>query len=307
MYPFKKVLICLETSELDRTLVNFANFIAQNAQSKDIYFMNVIKHLHIPKEVLQEFPQMIDNAIKEREEKMRSFVAEHMGENHDTNIHYIIENGRIATKILKFAEKEKIDLIIIGRREKAAQSGMLAQRLARRASCSLLIVPEGSTPRLEHMLVPSDFSDYSVDAVRKALELAKNTTSKPVITIQNVFSVPTGYHYTGKSYKEFVKVMEKNAEKDFKKFSRHFDFGELKINVEYSLDNNEDPVGDIYEMAGKIKANLIVIGAKGRTAATAFFLGSMAERLIQVDSEFPMLVVRPKGRNAGFWDFIKEI
>jgi nucleotide-binding universal stress UspA family protein len=52
---------------------------------------------------------------------------------------------------------------------------------------------------------------------------------------------------------------------------------------------------------------MIIIGAKGRTAATALFIGSLAERLIQINNKVPLLVTRPKGKNAGIIEYILEI
>ena len=47
---------------------------------------------------------------------------------------------------------------------------------------------------------------------------------------------------------------------------------------------------------------LRLIFFKGR-----FDRGSIAERAIQMNKQFPLLIVRPKGQNAGFIDFILDI
>ena len=75
----------------------------------------------------------------------------------------------------------------------------------------------------------------------------------------------------------------------------------------YSQDINDNPVTDIYDMAHEVQADAIIFGAKGRNAATAFFIGSIAERVIQIDSEFPLMVVRPKGKTSGLLDILMEI
>ena len=54
MYPIKKLIVCLDQSPLDQTLIAFAGFIAKVNQVKKIYFTNVIKNFSLPKE-LQEF------------------------------------------------------------------------------------------------------------------------------------------------------------------------------------------------------------------------------------------------------------
>lgn len=307
MYPIKKVLIGLDLSDLDKTMMQFADFLAERSNVEDVHFLYIIKNLQVPPDVLKEFPDMIDKVIAEKEAAMREGFAKHASNEHKANIHFHVFTGKIADNILKFSKKYSIDMIVMGRREKAEQSGSLAQRLARRAACSLLIIPEGTVPKMDKILVPSDFSDYSELAIEEAIEIASRNNFETEIVIQNVFTVPSGYHYTGKSFEEFAEVMRKNAEKDYKRFIKNIDTKNIKIKATYSQDINDDVTTDMIDKAREINANAIIVGAKGRTATTAFFLGSIAERLIQLDSDIPLMVVRPKGKNAGLMEFLKEL
>ncbi len=307
MYPIKKVIIGLDLKKLDQTMVEFADFLANAPAVEDIYFVNVIKNLYVPKEVLKEFPEMVENAIKERKTEMEKKVADFSTGEPNVKFHFNVLNGKIADSILKFTKEKDIDLIVMGRREKANESGALSQRLARRSACSLLIIPEGTSPKMDRILVPSDFSDYSKLALEEAINIAHYNHNSTEITIQNVFTVPTGYHYTGKSFEEFTEVMRENAVKNYNKFIKKFDTKDIKIKAVYSQDTNEDVTTDIIDKAREINANAIIIGAKGRTSTTAFFLGSITERLIQLDNDIPLMIVRPKGKNAGFLEFLKEL
>lgn len=300
-------MIGLDLSNLDKTMVEFADYLSRSSVVEDVYFVNVIKNLYVPKEVLKEFPDMVDNAIKERKDEMKKIFEQHTSGEHEANIHFVVLKGRVADSIFKYTKQADIDLIVMGRREKLKQTGALAQRIARRATCSLLIIPEGSTPKMDKILVPSDFSDYSKLAVQQAINVARNNQNSTEIIIQNVFTVPTGYHYTGKSFEEFSEVMKKNAVKSYKKFIGEIDTKDVKLRAVYSQDTTEDVTTDMIEKARKVGANAIIIGAKGRTATTAFFLGSIAERLIQFDNDIPLMIIRPKGKNAGFLEFLKEL
>ena len=284
MYLIKKMVVCLDQTSLDQTLIQHAAFIAQVNQTKKIYFVNVIKNLSIPKEVLEEFPNLVENMVNERQEAMESMVK----------------------KILKLAEEKSADMILIGRKVHLPGTGVASTRLARRASCSLLIVPEGSVTKMKRLLVPSDFSDYSKDALEEAIMIAEKHGGLEIVC-QNVFTVPSGYHYTGKTYDEFTQIMRMHAEINYKKFIRKIDTKGNTITPVYTQDVNDDPVEEIVAKAKEIDADGIIIGAKGRTAATALFIGSMAERLIQYNDSIPLLVTRPKGKNAGILDYILEI
>lgn len=306
MYLIKKMVVCLDQTSLDQTLIQYAAFIAQVNQTKKIYFVNVIKNLSIPKEVLEEFPNLVDNMVSERQEAMECMVKEHFLNPKGISLNYIVKEGSLSKKILKLAEEKSADMILIGRKVHLPGTGVASSRLARRASCSLLIVPEGSVTKMQRLLVPSDFSDYSKDALEEAIMIAEKHGGLEIVC-QNVFTVPSGYHYTGKSYEEFTQIMRIHAEINYKKFIRKIDTKGHKITPVYTQDVNDDPVEEIVAKAREMGADGIIIGAKGRTAATALFIGSMAERLIQYNDSIPLLVTRPKGKNAGILDYILEI
>ncbi|MBB6325468.1 nucleotide-binding universal stress UspA family protein [Algoriphagus iocasae] len=308
MYLIKKLIVCLDQSPLDQTLVQYAEFIARVNQTKKIYFVNVIKNLTVPKEVLEEFPNLVENMINERKESMEETVKENFKNTKGISLNYVVKEGSLSKKILKLSEEKSADMILIGRKVTLPGTGVASLRLARRASCSLLIVPEGTLPKLTKLLVPSDFSEYSKDALEEAIMIAeKHGRSNIEIVCQNVFSVPSGYHFTGKSYEEFTQIMQLHAEINYKKFIRKIDLKGIKITPIYTKDDDDDPVEEIVSKALEINADGIIIGAKGRTAATALFIGSMAERLIQYNDSLPLLVTRPKGKNAGILDYILEI
>jgi nucleotide-binding universal stress UspA family protein len=307
MYQIKKLIVCLDQSALDATLVRFASFISNVNQTKKIYFTNVIRNLNIPKDVLEEFPHLIDNMVEERKAQMKEVVENNFGNDENVEFSYVVKEGQLSKKILKLAHEKSADMILVGRKVTLPGTGVVSQRLARRASCSLLIIPEKAEPKMEKLLVPSDFSDYSKDAMEEAIMIVEKYGGNTEIVCQNVFTVPSGYHFTGKSYAEFTAIMLMHAEINFKKFIRKIDTKNIKITPVYTQDEDDDPVEDILAKAKEIKADAIIIGAKGRTAATALFIGSMAERLIQLNDEFPLLVTRPKGKNAGILDYILEI
>ena len=307
MYQIKKLIVCLDQSDLDDTLVRFASIVSRVNQTKKIYFANVIRNLQIPNEVLDEFPNLIDNMVEERKQQMKEVVDKNFGKKDDIEFSYVVKEGQLSKKILKLAHEKSADMIIIGRKVNLPGTGVISQRLARRASCSLLIIPENAEPKMDKLLVPSDFSDYSKDALEEAVLIVEKYGGKAEIICQNVFTVPSGYHFTGKSYEEFTSIMLMHAEINFKKFIRNIDTKNIKITPIYTQDDDDDPVEEIIAKAKEISADGIIIGAKGRTAATALFIGSMAERLIQLNESFPLLVTRPKGKNAGILDYILEI
>jgi len=307
MYQIKKLIVCLDQTSMDETLVKFATYIARINQTKKIYFTNIIRNLQIPKDVLKEFPKLIENMVEERKSQMREVVERNWDKELQSEMSFVVKEGQLAKKVLKLAHEKSADMILVGRKVTLPGSGVGSQRLARRASCTLMIIPENSTPKVTKILVPSDFSEYSKDALEEAILISERNGKAIEIICQNVYTIPSGYHFTGKSYEEFAAIMQTHAEIKYKKFIRKIDTKGVKITPLYTMDDDDDPVEDIIKKAQEIQANGIIIGAKGRTAATALFLGSMAERLIQLNDKIPLLVTRPKGKNAGILDYILEI
>ena len=307
MYKLDKILIGLDQSEMDIDLVKAAAYICNVAHTKEIYFINVIRDFSMPDELVKEFPDLLEKGLEERKSAMEKVVKDHFDCKRNPNLNYLVEKGQPTKIFMKLIEDEDMDLVMVGRKKDKKGGGIIIHRLARRAGCSLLIVPENVKEKVRTILVPVDFSDYSSSALDQAIEVAKNSNSDIKIIAQNVYQVPSGYHYTGKSYKEFADVMKDNAIRGFEIFIKNVDTQGQHIEAIYSLDKGEDPTKLIYDTAKKHNADGIILGAKGRSSTTALFIGSTAEKLINVDVDIPVMVVRPKGRQAGILEYIKEI
>ncbi|MDA0314878.1 MAG: universal stress protein [Bacteroidetes bacterium] len=306
MYPKKKLIVCLDQSPLDQTLILFARFIAKVNQVKKIYFVNVIKNFSLPKELQEAFPTLITQMMEERRGYMKELVTDHFPKIKGLELSFVVKEGNLS-KIIKLADEKSADLILLGRKVTLVGTGVASQRLSRRASCSLLIVPENSQPKFNKLLVPSDFSEHSKNALEDGILWAKKYGKDTELFFQNVYTVPSGYHFTGKSFEEFTQLLKNNAEENFKKFIRKIDTKGIPITPVYTPNENDNPVREIVAAAVELKADAILIGTKGKTASTALHIGSIAERLIQFNNKVPLLVSRPKGKNAGVLDYLVEI
>lgn len=303
MERYKKILVCLDQTNLDLDLINATNKICE-LMPREVTFINIIPDFNVPDDMKKAFPNLMENALSERKEEIREFLKEHFSWP-DADIEIKVVQGQPAKSILKFANQGDYDLIVAGR--KKSGSGVLKSRLARRANCSFLMIAEGSQFGMTSILVPVDFSDNSRLALEKAVDFARLVPNNVEIYAQNIYTVPSGYHYTGKTYDEFAGVMKENAEKDFEKFFKTVDNDGKKITPIYSHNDNDVFVSDIRDQAQNLGAELIIIGAKGQTTTSALFIGSKAERIVQMETNSSMLVVRKKGDKSGFMDFIDEL
>ena len=296
----------MDTSDTDRTLLKYLEIIATTHDSNEIHFLNSISQMNIPDEVLKDFPEIKEKSISERKSQLETLIKNSLSKKLISKCQVHVKEGAPSKAIMHFVEKNSIDLILMGRHKNFVGGGILSNRLARRAECSIFIIPEGAEPNLNLIHVPCDFSYHSKIAMEEAIRVSRKYNDVNIIC-QNVYTVPGGYHYSGKTYEEFAEVMKANAEKEYKKFMKDIDHEGVKLEVVYSLDTNDNPVTDIIDFAHENNPGAIFIGVKGRTATTALFIGSRAEHLIQYNNDIPMMVVRPKGKNAGIMDLIREI
>src|SRR5690606_1944726 len=130
--------------------------------------------------------------------------------------------------------------------------------------------------RMDKILVPVDFSRHSLQALKQALFIQQNSPIPLEIKCQHVYHLPTGWHKTGKSEKEFADIMCEHARKDYQKFIHQLPKKHQDIPCVFSLDNNHDPVKEIYHRAVKEQADLIIVGSKGKTQTAAALMGSVA-------------------------------
>lgn len=311
MHPLRKILVGLDATEMDSALIQFASFLARTYSAENVYFINVIKNVPLPNSVRKEFPTLMEDAIKDRKKLLEKTVIENFDMTLSCKVKIAVENGAMPSKhILRLAEKYNIDAIVVGRKKNLKGSSVVTQRLARRAACSLLIVPEKEYSSVCKLMVATDFSQDSMAAMEEAIAVASKCKSEgknAEILALHVYQVPSGYHYTGKSYEEFAQIMEQNARKEYQKFLRKVDTKGIEIKPIFT-DKQEDIVATIYEKAVKEEVDCIVIGGKGKTASTAFFpIGTNTERLISMDTNIPLLVVRPKHKNAGLMEMLQKI
>ena len=311
MYLLKTLLIGLDLSDLDKTLIDYTSVVANTNDSEKIIFVSIIKDFNLPDDLRERFPDLERGALKERKEKIEEKLDQLLDKKYRERCEVLVYTGSVTKRILRLVEDFDVDLIILGKRKKvpgrASNSGILIQRLARRSNCSLLIVPEGCKPKIKRLLVPIDFKTESKNALEEAILLARKANQDTEIYTQCVYSVPSGYHYSGKSYEEFSEIIKEHTRKDFKEFIKDIEMTGVDIHELYTLDSNDDHTTEINDMANNLEVDGVIIGVRTLTKSTSLFLSSKAEKLIGLDSNFPLTVVRAKNKDLGLLDYIRNL
>jgi nucleotide-binding universal stress UspA family protein len=143
------------------------------------------------------------------------------------------------------------------------------------------------------ILAPTDFSDYSQQAIHYARELAQ--TFGATLVLLHVVDLPP-YPIEGLPPSQlggtFLEELEQQATSDLAQVLAK----EAEVEVMRRL-----AVGVAYrkivEVAAEEKVDLIVMATHGRTGFSHLFMGSVAERVVRTAS-CPVLTIRPTGGTA---------
>lgn len=307
MYSYKRIMVGLDFTPMDKTLIEYVSFLAKLIKPEKVYFVNAQPGLEHPEDWLEEFPELdepIDDKLRgEIDEEVKQYYKAVEG----VEIESLILEGSPTEELHDYVTIKHIDLLVVGRKLSLKGSGTIPQKLARKVPASILFVSQDSSPKLDKIVAAIDFSKNSQMALEEAIELARVRKTNEGISIVHTFRLPLGYYKTGKSEEEFAEIMKTNAQKKYTGFINDIDRKGIDISVAYIRNKELDTYEVINNFAHEQQADLIVIGGRGRTNAAALFLGSTVERLISVDMDIPLLVVKDKKATFGLLELLKKL
>ena len=296
MHRYQKLLVALNLNEQDEATIHYASLVAQMAGSRCVHFLHVIRTDQTLAKA-EVYRNLIASARPAAEAKIAEAVAARFRSPDGIEVIQDVREGVPITEVLRAAREEEIDLIVVGRKAGKASVGDLPERVTRKAPCSVLIVPEQSRPRIDRILVPVDFSDHSADAVDVAVAFAKAREIRE-ITCLHAYNVPIPSSYVmGEGEAELAEAFRQYAGRAYDEFIEPFRGRGVDFRILLRLESEEAKA--ILDAADEEKADLVVVGTRGTSAATVL-LGSVTEQLIWT-TKVPLLAAKRKGSN---WDLL---
>ena len=303
MYPFKRLMIGLSLKDEDPNTLEYAAMIHCLSLADKAYFVHVPASLDLPEEVRKEFPVLWEPADEAIVHTMQKMVDEHYLVDKASEVASEVAEGSPQDELLHKMQYKDVDLMIIGEHLGRHHTHNLPVKLARKAPCSLLVVPEDSHARIERILVGIDFSEHSADALQTAVCMAKDAGLSEVICV-HAYHVPIGFEKSGKSHEEFAGIMCRNARASFERFAEEISTHEVSLVPIFRLDRN--PMHAILEEVTNQNADLVVLGTRGRGIGASILLGSVTESVLE-NIEVPVLAVKQKGKNLNLLGALLEL
>jgi nucleotide-binding universal stress UspA family protein len=144
--------------------------------------------------------------------------------------------------------------------------------------------------QFRHILAPTDFSEYSKQAVVTALEWAQKFGAK--LTILHVIELPPypveGYVPPSLSA-TFMDDLERHATTDLAQVVPEAEKAGVEVVRVVAVGS---PYRKIIDMAEAEQVDLIVMATAGRTGFSRLVMGSIAERVVR-SASCPVLTIRP--------------
>ena len=302
MNSLKHIMVGLDLTEMDDTLIRYTAFLCSISEIESVHFIHAEKSLDIPDEVLESMPKGMPD-----DEKIRTSLVEKIDPYFRTlsqvQVEVQVVEGSPLKELLHLSKVNQIDLVVVGRKFHMRGSGVLAQKILRNGRVSVLFVPENEDDIvLDHIMVSVDFSDYSLMALERMLNSALPRQDVH-ITCLHVYQVPSGYITLGMSYEDFDERMQGFARNKFEQVLERFPALKERATLRLVKQEIEDDVGELIMLETKrAKADLLVIGAKGKSAAALFVLGSVTEKILRYNDDVPMIVFKKDKEEIGFLD-----
>lgn len=217
-------------------------------------------------------------------------------------VHTRIATGIPSEEVLAAAAAEDSDLIVVGTRGRTGLEhvvlGSTAERIIRSAPCPVLAVrtegrgaeQTGSDRRdpgaLDRILVPIDFSDYSLNALEYAVVVAQR--AKASLTLLHVLEpVSYGLDFTLPHMTKREQVRDAIKERLSGLVTA---LTTVQVKADHLLRGGL-PGDSILDAARSQPADMIIMGTHGRRGLSHAFYGSVAESVLR-KAHCPVLTVR---------------
>jgi nucleotide-binding universal stress UspA family protein len=196
--------------------------------------------------------------------------------------------------LLEFAAEQSTDLVVVGHRRNRSGRRSMARRLAMKAPCSLLLIPEGAPARLDRILAAVDFSAASALALSVATALARHRGIGKCHALHVFFEDALGGPGVGGEGRRL---------REFTEFASPLDLNDVDVRPIFAEGASVSPT--IQRVAAADQADLIVMGTRGRSPAAAVLLGSESEQTL-TESPIPVLVVKHRGERVGLLEILLD-
>lgn len=291
MKRFQKILVPLQLAESDRAVLGMASRIAAWAGPAEILFCHFSPREQIPATLKQTHPCLTASMDESAMEKMKQIVGAETEIPKGTTCSFHVEAGNPVSECLAMILDHDCDLVVVG-----TDPPLTAVRLARKAPCSVCVVPPDAPTLALKPLAAVDFSEHSRYACDIGFALAEAAACQPAALL-HVCHIHPGYKWANLSREEFIASNESYAQRSMKDFVLGLDRPPEDFTTH--LHHHDSVPFGILDFVKQHDFDCIVAGCRGKDALSSLLLGSDTEQLI-THSPVPVIAAKIKGTGRSF-------
>ncbi len=289
---FNRILIASDLSEMDDQLMAFIQVLSKQIKIEKMYLYHIIPNMLVPANSELEFHKMF-SAGYPIDEKVRDVLkgkSLKYFENADFDIDIEVVEGKAYQTLLDKVKLKEIDLLVVGSKKQSEGSGITTRRIVRKAESNVLFVPPTFSKNIKNILVPIDFSEYSIKALKMALDLAGDDRQ---VTAVNVVSTLLSDQYYGMTMNpKFRQSIIDNAWEAFDSFQKSHGLSNAAFEKDVIINNYNNVASELKDYVQGKDFDMVVMGAKGHSVFENFLLGSVTESFVNTYTQTPVLVIR---------------
>lgn len=287
MNRFRRLLLDSSLREEEAPLFVWAAHIARLAEAESIEFIHAWSAPEIPPAVREKYPWLLAPGEETARSRLESLVEEHFDGPEGIDKRITVIEGNAAHAVLTHAQENDLDLIIVGRHEVTG----LAEKVSRKAPCSVLTIPDGCDPGFARILVPVDFSASSEYALEVATAFGAAGKAEQ-ITALHAFAIPQGSHRAAIPEREIAAALADYTADRLDRFIEPWE--EQGVSIRPKLVQHNFAPSAVCREVAEGRHDLVVFGSRGKDAVAATLLGSTAEEILR-QATVPVLTVKKKG------------
>ena len=239
----------------------------------------------IEKRELEELQRLLGETLKEnirsQTKELLEKLANDIGEPSGVSAGCHVVEGEVLESITEQADLLSADLLIIGARGASLTLqqllGATAERLLRVSRCPVLTVKQPPLKTYQSVLVPIDFSPWSIGAIH----LAQTVAPQAKLTLLHAYEVPfeAQMHIAGEKKGEIQHYRDKVCQDANTRLNQTAKDAGLTADW-HPLAVHGNAVQKILEQEDEQGVDLIIIGRHGLGMVEELFLGSNARQLL---------------------------
>lgn len=297
MRPLGKILVGVDFSDSSKAALIEADYIAlwEGGELHVVHVIDIDRAYFVPKTKALE-----EQVFAGMRERLKTFTEE--ATNLCENKVYHVCAGNPFERMMELVESTGANLLVVGSHgagEKSNHVGVIANKCVRRSRVPVLLVRRQHEAGYKKLVVCVDFSGASKEALEYAAEIACNENAE--LHILHVWCDPWGAYpfpiegLDRQMLDGHLEEAKASARRKIDRMRADLMHEYFAANISTSVVEAPTVIKGIVDFINERKdMDLVVVGTRGHSKVSEFFIGTTTERLIQKSPCSVLTVAAPE-------------